>query len=106
MGTGARPRPERLAVKLRQIRDALGLSQSEMVRRLGVEGMITYNKISHYELGKREPPLTVLLEYAHLANVLVEVLIDDTLDLPQELPSRKRHEGLKRRTSVQRRASK
>lgn len=103
MGTGARPKPRRLSMKLREIRDALGLSQSEMVRRLGVEGIITYNKISHYELGKREPPLTVLLEYARAANVLVEVLIDDTLDLPEVLPSPTKHEGVNRVCKTQRR---
>lgn len=103
MGTGARPRPERLAEKLRLIRIALGLSQTEMVRRLGVEGVITYNKISHYELGKREPPLTVLLEYARAANVLVEVLIDDALDLPEDLPSPTRHEGIRRAHKARRR---
>src|SRR5438067_1824529 len=93
MGTGARLKPERLAEKLRQIRVALGLSQNELVRRLGLEGEITYTKISHYELGRREPPLTVLLEYARIANVHVEALIDDLIDLPSELPSRKKHVG-------------
>jgi transcriptional regulator with XRE-family HTH domain len=96
MGTGARSKPERLAEKLRQVRVALGLSQNEMVRRLGFEGEITYTKISHYELARREPPLMILLEYARAANVLVEVLIDDSLDLPSRLPSIKKHEGVRR----------
>jgi hypothetical protein len=34
----------------------------------------------------REPPLTVLLEYARAARVLVEWVIDDEIDLPNELP--------------------
>lgn len=97
MGTGARAKPARLAEKLRQIRTALGLSQSEMVRRLGYEDEITYTKVSHYELGKREPPLLLLLQYARAANVYVEVLIDDSLDLPTKLPSPHKHEGLKRK---------
>src|SRR5436190_15631965 len=93
----ARPRPSRLAEKLLQIRNALGLSQTEMHRRLGVEDLIEYHSISKYELNKNEPPLVILLEYARLANVYVEVLIDDELDLPARLPSAKKHEGVRRR---------
>jgi len=58
----ARPRPERLAKKLLQIRLALGLSQPQMHKRLGVEAFIDYTKISTYEMGKREPPLMILAE--------------------------------------------
>ena len=93
-----RPRPERLAEKLLQIRLALGLSQPQMHRRLGVEALIDYTKISTYELGKREPPLMILLEYARAANVYVEALIDDATDLPAELPSPTKSEGVKRHT--------
>ena len=87
MGT-ARQRSERLAEKLLQVRLALGLSQTEMVKRLGLEGMIVYNRISDYELGKREPPLPILLRYARVAGVSVESLIDDELDLPAKLPAK------------------
>ena len=95
----ARPRPARLAEKLLQIRTALGISQQDMFNRLGVEHLIDYTKISTYELDKREPPLEVLLEYARIANVLLEVLADDNLDLPETLPSPTRSEGI-RRTSA------
>lgn len=97
MAKAARKTPERLAEKLRQIRLAFGLSQTELLKRLGVEDLITYHRISDYELGKNEPQLLVLLEYARLANVWVDVLIDDRLDLPAKLPSAARHEGVKRR---------
>jgi transcriptional regulator with XRE-family HTH domain len=90
MGT-ARQRSERLAEKLLQIRLTLGLSQTEILNRLGVEGMIVYNRISDYELGKREPPLPILLRYARLAGVCVDVLIDDALDLPTKLPAKSKH---------------
>jgi transcriptional regulator with XRE-family HTH domain len=93
----SRPKPERLAEKLLAIRTALGVSQTEMLRRLGVEHLIEYHIISRYESGKREPPLMILLEYARVANVYVEVLIDDELDLPEKLPSAKKHEGVRRR---------
>jgi transcriptional regulator with XRE-family HTH domain len=87
MGT-ARQKVDCLPEKLLQIRLAFGLSQSEMLRRLGVEDMVVYNRISDYELGKREPPLKILLLYARVAGVTMEVLADDELDLPKRLPER------------------
>jgi transcriptional regulator with XRE-family HTH domain len=95
----ARPRPQRLAEKLLQIRTAFGFSQAQMHRYLGVEDLIDYTKISTYELGKREPPLMILLQYARAANVYVEALIDDELDLPDKLPSPTKSEGIKRKPS-------
>lgn len=91
MGVRARQRPERLAEKLLQIRVALGLSQSEMLWRLGLEDTISYKKISDYERGEREPSLLILLQYAHAANVSTDVLIDDRLDLPAKLPAKRKH---------------
>ena len=84
----ARPRPKRLPEKLRQIRLTLGLSQAEMVRRLGLEDGMQYARISEYEQGIREPSLLVLLRYARVAGVYVEEIIDDKLDLPAKLPSK------------------
>lgn len=88
MGQAARIRPERLGEKLRQVRLSLGLSQTDMLRRLGYEGRISYYRISNYELGTGEPPLPVLLAYARLAGVSTDVLIDDDLDLPEKLPAK------------------
>lgn len=93
----ARPKPKRLAEKLRQIRILLGLSQTEMHRELGVEDLISYNQISRYESGLREPLLMVLLQYARVAGVHAEALIDDELDLPDRLPGDVRHEDLRRK---------
>lgn len=98
MGTKARPKPELLAEKLLRIRERLGLSQTEMLKRLGVEDLIDYTQISRYETGKREPPLKVLLEYARAANVYMEALVDDELDLPDVLPVRTKSEGIRRST--------
>jgi transcriptional regulator with XRE-family HTH domain len=86
MGKKARPKPARLPEKLLQIRTALGLSQNEMIKRLGVD--LTQNRISDYELDRGEPPLPLLLLYARAANVSTDVLIDDELDLPAELPAK------------------
>ncbi|HEY0545620.1 MAG TPA: helix-turn-helix domain-containing protein [Pyrinomonadaceae bacterium] len=99
----ARQRAERLAEKLLQLRLALGLSQSEMLKRLDVEDMIVYNRISDYERGTREPPLPILLRYARVAGVYVEDLIDDDLDLPNKLPNTARHTGIKRQPASRRR---
>ncbi len=94
MGTKPRPKPGRLAEKLLQTRNALGLSQTEMLRRLGVEDLIAYHRISEYETGKREPPLPILLEYARVANVYVDAFINDAVNLPSRLPSPKKSEGV------------
>jgi len=103
MGT-ARQRSERLAEKLLQIRLALGLSQPAMHRRLGVEDMILYNRISNYERGDREPPLPILLRYARVAGVHMEALVDDELDLPDKLPGTTEHEAIKRQYASRRKA--
>ena len=91
MGAKARHRPKHLAGKLRQIREALGLSQNEMIRRMGSEDLMAQNTISEYELGKREPPLLVLLKYAEVAGVCLDVLANDNLDLPAKLPAKPKH---------------
>jgi transcriptional regulator with XRE-family HTH domain len=91
MGRRARPKPKRLAEKLFGIREALGVSQGEMFRLLDVEEFSEVKRISDYETDKSEPPLPVLLQYARVAGVCVDVLIDDNLDLPAKLPAKPRH---------------
>ena len=102
MGKGSRPKPERLAEKLRDIRLALGLSQPEMHRQLGLEDEVEYTNISKYELGRNEPPLTTLLRYARIAGVHLEDIVDDELDLPARLPGDVKHQGIKRRLIIRR----
>lgn len=94
MGGGVRRRPQRLAAKLLRIREALGLSQGEMARRLGLGDYRHY--VSNYENDVREPTLVVLLAYARTANVYADVLIDDELELPRELPCRTTSAGVRR----------
>jgi len=90
MARGPREKPERLAEKLRAVREGLGLSQTDMLRRLGAEDRMAYHRISEFESGKGEPSLLILLEYARAAGVSTDVLIDDKLDLPDELPAKQR----------------
>lgn len=92
-----RPKPDRLAEKLRAIRTGLGLSQTEMLKRLGLLENMHYSRISEYEQGTREPSLMALLQYARVAHVHLEDIVDDELDLPDKLPGTIRYKGLKRR---------
>lgn len=91
MGKYPRRKQKRLPAKLLQIRLALGLSQNEVLRAIGAEDELYRTNISNYELGEREPPLFVLLGYARIAGVCLDVLVDDELDLPVKLPSKPKH---------------
>jgi transcriptional regulator with XRE-family HTH domain len=86
MGRLPRERPRRLAAKLLKIRQALELTQEQMLAALRLDEKVFASAISGYELGTREPPLLVLLKYARLAGICMEVLVDDELDLPARLP--------------------
>jgi transcriptional regulator with XRE-family HTH domain len=81
MGKNRRQKPARLAEKLLALRQGLGLSQSQLGRMLGFTR--SFNRVSQYENGINEPNLLILLAYAKVARVRVEVLIDDKQDLPK-----------------------
>ena len=92
MGRSSRPIPVGLPEKLLYIRLLLYLTQKEMFDRLqsGLDPDFDQIKlhsshISEYERGMREPPLRVLLEYARIAQVPMEVLVDRWLSLPSSL---------------------
>lgn len=82
--------PKRLGEKLLKIRESLGDSQAAFLKRLGNPESIIQTSISAYEKGRREPPLLILLKYAQIANVSTDVLINDSLDLSNEIPSNKK----------------
>ena len=84
MGRKSRLKPRRLGQKLRHIREALGISQNEMLRRMGLDEEYGRNNLSNYELDKREPPLSIVLGYARLAGISVDLIVDDKLDLPKD----------------------
>ena len=93
MGTKLRSRPKNLVQKLRQIRIDLALSPAEIIRRLGFGDSLHVGRISEYETGLREPSLLVLLAYARLADVHMEDLADDDIDLRS---ATKRHKNTKK----------
>lgn len=88
-----RQRPDRLKAKLVQIRESLGLSQSAMLNMLGMGKTRGRSSVSSYERGASEPPLPILLQYARLAGVCLDFIVDDELDLPQSLPATPKHRG-------------
>ena len=94
-----RPRPMRLAEKLLQIRTRLGLSQTQMLERLGFSDTMHYGRISEYEQDKREPNLITLLAYARAASVHLEDIVDDDFDLPRKLPGNVNYRGIGRRSN-------
>ena len=91
-----RPRPFRLAEKLLQIRNGLGLSQTQMLERLGLGDTMHYGRISEYEQDKREPSLITLLAYARAASVHLEDIVDDDFELPRRLPGNVNYRGIKK----------
>jgi hypothetical protein len=58
-----------------------------MWKKLEIDDYLPYTVISAYERGLREPSLEIVLKYARLAGVQMEVLVDDALDLPACLPA-------------------
>ena len=80
MGQRPRSRPQYLAAKLLAIRKKLGVSQPKMAKLLELN--VSYSRICEYEKGVREPNLSVLLSYATIAGVHMEVLVNDELKLP------------------------
>lgn len=94
MGREKQYRPAKLAEKLLHIRNRLdgGLSQDDIVRRLGMPEELNRNYISCFERGTRVPPLNVLLAYARIisstgSGEFLEALIDDEMGLPDKLPA-------------------
>jgi len=57
-------------------REALGMTQGELIENLDMPDSITQPHISSLEKGKREPDLLSLLAYVRAVGICVEVLID------------------------------
>lgn len=84
----ARKSPKRLAEKLKKIRLALHLSQVELIKKLDAEDELIQAHISAFERKKnnRVPTLGILLKYARSVGVSTDVLIDDEMELPEDIP--------------------
>jgi transcriptional regulator with XRE-family HTH domain len=80
MGRSRRNKPKKLRRKLLDIRKRLNMSQTQMARALELK--VHYSAVSNFELGTREPDLLIVLRYARLARVPMELLVDDDLELP------------------------
>ena len=91
----SRTNSTRLSQKLKQIRVGLGLSQSEILDRIGFSERLFRSNISQYERGARVPSPVVLLEYSRLARIDLAVLIDDDLELPERFRTRGRSSSRK-----------
>lgn len=86
-----------LAEKLLHIRTSMGLSQNQMIAKMGLQDEMLREEVSDFERNRRVPSLDVVLRYARAANVYVEALIDDDLDLPKVLPASPKSEGVSRK---------
>lgn len=88
MGQSARPRPKRLALKLRQVRLLLDLTQEQLAHAVShIESPPQPGHISEFESGRREPSLLFLLAVTRLSGVPMEILVDDEEDIPNKLPA-------------------
>lgn len=86
MGRSRQSRPEKLPIKLKEIRLKLGLTQQQMFELLDDKKARLYvGHISLFESGQRVPPLLILLKYARIAKIQMEVLVDDDLEIPVKL---------------------
>jgi transcriptional regulator with XRE-family HTH domain len=99
MGKAPGYKPLHLGQKIVEARRKLGLSQNGLIRHLGLTEELFQGDISAFELGNRIPDLRTLLLLANAVGVYVDVLIDDELDLPEELPAKPKSEGIKRKKS-------
>jgi transcriptional regulator with XRE-family HTH domain len=86
MGQRKKQRPKKLGIKLRSIRESLGITQDEMAKRLkilGADTTIHSGYIGDFETtDKREPGLLTLLAYSRISGISVNVLIDDEVEMP------------------------
>ncbi len=83
MGRAPRPIPKGLGRKLYLIRRLRRMTLKQMAERVGPPNLRLYpGHISEFERGVREPPLIIVLRYARLAQVPMEVLVDEELSLP------------------------
>jgi hypothetical protein len=68
-----------------------------MPERTGLPPEFLQSNISAYVRGTKEPPICVIMKYDEVADVWIDVLVQDSLDPPNIIPSNQKHDGLKRK---------
>lgn len=87
MGRARRVRPARLGEKLSAIRRYFDCTLEQMAEKLSDDKFtIRRQAVSQYELNDNEPPLPILLKYARMAGITIDVLADDEIDLSDYFP--------------------
>ena len=100
MGRSKRIQPNRLAEKLKAIREGLNFTAEQLIEKLDCPQIPLHRaSITEYEKGRREPPSLILLAYSKVANIFMEVLVDDVLDLPNMIPSDEKSLGKRKRVT-------
>src|SRR6185295_6363972 len=99
MGAASRLRSSRLPEKLQLIRKSFGLSQNEMISRLGLNAELIREELSVFERGVRQPPALVLLRYARSVGISTDVLLDDEMDLPAKLLAAAQRSAVRSKTA-------
>ena len=69
--------PKKLGEKLRAIREHKGWTLDQMAAAVGRDDTGRRTRVYEWEQGIRQPDLKSLLEYARLAGVSTDVLLDD-----------------------------
>jgi transcriptional regulator with XRE-family HTH domain len=82
VGQNKRRIPAKQGRKLKAIREHLGLTQEQLIERLDCPSIPLHTgAITNYEKNARDPSSIVLLRYARLVKLSMDVLIDDEIDL-------------------------
>lgn len=76
-----KPIPKNLGPKIRSIREWKGLTMDEMADLLGKKDVSRRSRVHEWEKGIRMPDYLAILAYASIANITVEVLLNDSLEL-------------------------
>jgi transcriptional regulator with XRE-family HTH domain len=79
MSQRQRSKPQCLASKLFTIRQKLGMTQSQLAKLLSLDKGAA--RIAEYENGISEPDLIVLLDYAKLARISMDIIANDNRSL-------------------------